>query len=241
MTDRFPSIEEIDSGAAPAAATNGSDDLLGGGGDSTDDFLSRERAALGDDADQFASPNDDPGDLKDGGAVGVNGTSHEELSFQQNFPAVDGRNENVGPGGSITGADRIGSSAPPAPSFDYEEEPQVIKDWRERRNMAIQSREEVYAQRKEETERGARQAIDDFYENYNNKKDKGIQTTRKDAEEFLNKRDDTTSGGTSWERIAKLVDVKGGKGGGAAEGKEKFRDLLKDLQKDENAPGAKGY
>ena len=117
----------------------------------------------------------------------------------------------------------------------------MIKDWRERRNLGIQSREEVYAQRKEETVKNAQEAIDDFYENYNNKKEKGLQTTKKDAEEFLSKRDDTTSGGTSWERIAKLVDVKGGKGGGAAEGKEKFRDLLKDLLKDENAPGAKGY
>lgn len=117
----------------------------------------------------------------------------------------------------------------------------MIKDWRERRNLAIQSREEIAAQKKEETETQAREAIDDFYENYNTKKERGINTTRKDAEDFLAKRDDTTSGGTSWERIAKLVDVKGGKSGGSAEGKEKFRDLLVGLMKDENAPGAKGY
>ena len=129
----------------------------------------------------------------------------------------------------------------PAPTFSTEEEPAVIKQWRDRRNLAIQSREEVAAQRKEETVKAAQESIDDFYENYNNKKEKGIQATKKDAEDFLASRDDTTSGGTSWERIAKLVDVRGGKGGGGAEGKERFRDLLKDLMKDEHAPGAKGY
>ncbi|KAJ8612077.1 hypothetical protein MRB53_037628 [Persea americana] len=83
---------------------------------------------------------------------------------------------------------------------------------------------------------------DEFYENYNNKKDKNVATTRKDAEAFLAAREDTTAGGTSWERIAKLVDVRGGKGGAAqAAGKEKFRDMLTSLMKDENAPGAKGY
>lgn len=79
-------------GAAPAAAADGTDDLLDGGGDSTSDFLSRERAALGDDADQFASANDDAGDLLGGGG-GANGTSQEQRQFQQNYPAVDGRNE----------------------------------------------------------------------------------------------------------------------------------------------------
>ena len=88
---------------------------------------------------------------------------------------------------------------------------------------------------------------------------------RKDAEEFLAKREDTSSGGTSWERISKLVDLsgKGAKGmycffsfayrelwvyandrwigGAAGGGKEKFKQLLVDLKKDPNAPGASGY
>ena len=149
--------------------------------------------------------------------------------------------QNVGSGGGVTG-NRATSPLPPTPSYNLpEEEPQVVKDWRERRNLAIQSREEVAAGKKEETEKQAREAIDDFYENYNTKKEKGLNATRKDAEEFLAKRDDTTSGGTSWERIAKLVEVRGGKTGGSSEGKEKFRDLLVSLMKDENAPGAKGY
>lgn len=63
-------------------------------------------------------------------------------------------------------------------------------------------------------------------------------------------REDTTAGGTSWERVARLVDVGrgvGGKGGtgegsGAMEGgKEGFRRMLLGLRGDEGAPGAGGY
>lgn len=118
----------------------------------------------------------------------------------------------------------------------------MIREWRERRDMAVQSREEKSAARKSETVKAAQEAIDEFYENYNNKKEKGLGQTKKEAEDFMQKRENTSSGGTSWERIAKLVDVKGGgKAGAGAEGKEKFRDLLAGLMKDENAPGAKGY
>lgn len=56
------------------------------------------------------------------------------------------------------------------------------------------------------------------------------------------KREDTSAGGTSWERIAKLVDLsgKGGKGGASGSEKAKFRDLLVSLKKDEKAPGSTG-
>jgi len=119
----------------------------------------------------------------------------------------------------------------------------VIREWRERRDLALQHRDEVSANRKAETVKSAQQAIDDFYENYNNKKDKTTAQTRKEAEEFLKNREDTTAGGTSWERIGKLVDLSGkGAGGGAqGSGKAKFRELLLSLRKDENAPGATGY
>jgi hypothetical protein len=89
----------------------------------------------------------------------------------------------------------------------------------------------------------ARQNIDDFYDNYNNKKEKEVAKTRKEAEEFLKNRDDTTAGGTSWERISKLVDLsgKGTKGGASGSEKQRFREILISLRKDEKAPGATGY
>lgn len=106
----------------------------------------------------------------------------------------------------------------------------------------MQERADKAEQKKQETIKAAQQNLDDFYENYENKKAKAISQTRADAKNFLESRDDTTSGGTSWERIAKLVDLsgKGSKGGASGTGKERFRELLISLKKDEKAPGASG-
>lgn len=127
--------------------------------------------------------------------------------------------------------------------IDDEEEPEVIKRWREERDAQISKRTEQFAAQREETIKEAQQNIDDFYENYNAKKEKGIAQTRKDAEQFLANREDTVSGGTSWDRVAKLVDVsgKGTRGGATGSGKERFREMLTSLRKDEKAPAATGY
>lgn len=119
----------------------------------------------------------------------------------------------------------------------------VYSQWREGRDLGLAEREKISASKKEETVAAARRNIDDFYENYSQKTEKQVAKTRKEAEEFLASREDTSAGGTSWERIAKLVDLsgKGAKGGASGTGKEKFREMLLDLRKDEKAPGATGY
>lgn len=153
----------------------------------------------------------------------------------------------MAPGGTITGSSLPFLPGQPAPSFtplrSDSPEPDVIREWRERRDLAIAHRDEVSAERKAKTIAEAQQNIDDFYENYNNKKDKEIAKTRKEAEEFLANRDDTTAGGTSWERIAKLVDLsgKGTKGGASGSEKARFREMLLTLKKDDKAPGSTGY
>jgi hypothetical protein len=148
-----------------------------------------------------------------------------------------------GPGGSSITGPSVSYNSGFQTRVDDEEEPEVIKEWRERRDAQIAKRAEQFAAQKEETIKEAQQNIDDFYENYNAKKEKGIAQTRKEAEQFLDSREDTVSGGTSWDRIAKLVDVsgKGTKGGAAGSGKERFRETLTNLRKDEKAPGATGY
>ncbi|KAI8627753.1 clathrin light chain [Xylariaceae sp. FL1651] len=233
MADRFPSLDDFDTGAQTEINDVGSP--------SADDFLARERAFLGEDATQFTTGNEaaalaDPsGDLLGGdNAAG-------DMHFESQFPDLTS-NAQVGPGGSITGPSVSYNSGYGA-YMEEEQEPEVIKQWREKRDAANAKRAEEFAAQKAETIKEAQQNIDDFYENYNNKKEKTIAQTRKDAEQFLASRDDTTSGGTSWERIAKLVDVsgKGQKGGASGSGKERFRELLMSLRKDEKAPGAEGY
>lgn len=149
----------------------------------------------------------------------------------------------VSGGTAITGGPSVSYNSGYQAHAEEEQEPDVIREWRERRDNQIAKRAEQFAAQREETIKEAQQNIDDFYENYNNKKEKGIAQTRKEAEEFLESREDTVSGGTSWDRIAKLVDVsgKGAKGGASGSGKERFRELLLSLRKDEKAPGATGY
>ncbi|KAI1188518.1 clathrin light chain [Nemania serpens] len=233
MADRFPSLDDFDSGAQTEIKDVGSP--------SADDFLARERALLGDDATQFTTGNEsaalaDPSEDLLGGD-----SSADNAQFESQFPDL-ASSEQLAPGASITGPSVSYNSGYGA-YVEEEQEPDVIRQWRENRDAANAKRAEEFAAQKAETIKEAQQNIDEFYETYNNKKDKMIAQTRKDEEQFLASRDDTTSGGTSWERIAKLVDVsgKGSRGGASGSGKERFRELLMTLRKDEKAPGAEGY
>ena len=175
----------------------------------------------------------------------TNGGSMDMMGdFETSFPAVDTSNEAVAPGGgTITGSALPYRTPESSEYIDHEDEPEVLRSWREQRDQSLQHRDEVSASKKAETVKAAQEAIDEFYENYNNRKEKQISQTRKEAEEFLKGREDTTSGGTSWERIAKLVDLsgKGAAGGAQGTGKARMRELLVSLRKDEKAPGAVGY
>lgn len=67
--------------------------------DDPSDFLARERALLGDDADQFATPADnaatveDDNDLLGGGESYQASADHEMGGFESSFPAIDTSNE----------------------------------------------------------------------------------------------------------------------------------------------------
>jgi len=239
MADRFPSLDEFDAGQTDVRAVPTSTDAAS--------FLDRERALLGDDADQFATAHDhkattveeaDDDDLLGGGYTG----DAETMEFESSFPEIDTTNEQLGPGGSITGLNTIPGATSYPPPIVPEEEPEIIKEWRATRDADIERRDRISAEKREVTIKEAREQIDSFYDSYNDKKEKNIAATRREAEQFLASRDDTTAGGTSWERIGKLVDLsgKGAKGGAAASGKDRFREMLVSLRKDEKAPGASG-
>ena len=116
------------------------------------------------------------------------------------------------------------------------------RKWREKRDGDIARRDEASAKKKDETVATAQTDIDSFYESYNRKTDKQKAQTQKEAEDFLKNREDTTAGGTSWERIAKLADLsgKGQVGGGEGSTKKRMRELLMSLKADKEAPGASG-
>lgn len=237
MADRFPSLEDF---------SEGQTEVVDNSGAGQDDFLARERAALGEDADQFATPQDHAADGNDDllGGENVDTPAEDMGGFESSFPSMETQtqNERVAPGGTITGT---GSPFPPTgyPSTqEPEQEAEPVREWREKRDAEIARRAEVSNEKKESTVKKAQEDVDDFYVSYNNKADKHRAQTKTEAEQFLANREDTSAGGTSWERIAKLVDVsgKGSVGGGSGSGKERFRELLVELRKDQEAPGASG-
>lgn len=118
----------------------------------------------------------------------------------------------------------------------------MASQWRERRDADLARRDAASAEKKAETIAKARRDIDDFYEAYNRKTDKQKAETARQAADFIKNREDTTAGGTSWERIAKLVDLsgKGQAGGGEGSTKKRMREILLDLKNDKDGPGASG-
>jgi hypothetical protein len=78
MASRFPSIEEFDDGATEVPGATPLD--LGLDDDPTADFLSREKATLGADADLFATEDDN--NLLGGGEDAV-------PAFESSFPSLE--------------------------------------------------------------------------------------------------------------------------------------------------------
>ncbi|KAF3911662.1 hypothetical protein AA313_de0202614 [Arthrobotrys entomopaga] len=121
----FPSIEEFNEGVV---------EPTGGPIDDEDDLFSRERAVLGNDADQFSASQfpalDDDGDLLGGDSDALGVSSHK---FESSFPDLIADNEAVGPGGTITGSGApympgvVNTNFPSSTSNLPEEEPEVIK------------------------------------------------------------------------------------------------------------------
>jgi len=119
MADRFPSLEDFSAGKPTNPSTitmgnlftsekgqtgpagNAAADADGAGAD--ENFLTRERAALGEDAAQFASAGDNAATVEDGDddLLGGAGDNHggvqvggEEISeFESSFPAMDTQNQ----------------------------------------------------------------------------------------------------------------------------------------------------
>lgn len=98
MADRFPSLEDFDSGGRLSVRTfclaflltslraAQTDIQTATEAPSTDDFLAREKAILGDDAEQFASAEGGDDDLLGGGGATDNALG--DSTFEAQFPDI---------------------------------------------------------------------------------------------------------------------------------------------------------
>lgn len=119
-----------------------------------------------------------------------------------------------------------------------------LKDWKAKSDEKLEQKDKASAEKRESTREKARKQVDDFYENYNAKKEKEAEQVHEDAKEFSEKRDKAIGSGegTTWDRINKLMDGLGRPAEGVAPAdKKRFAELVQSLKGDANAPGAAGY
>lgn len=121
---------------------------------------------------------------------------------------------------------------------------EFLKEWETKRDLEIERRDKYSREVEESTQEKARKAIDDFYENYNAKREKEIATIREDAEEFEKKRDADIgdSKGTTWSLAASLIEGLNSTAENVQPAdKKRFLQLIESLKDDVKAPGAAGY
>jgi len=129
-----------------------------------------------------------------------------------------------------------------------EEEPDVIKQWRAKQQEEIRRRDDASELRREETIAKAERAIDKFYEDYNATKEKNIKANKESEQAFLASLQDSLSEGTTWSRIAALIELENSqsktlaRSGAGTSDLSRFKEVLLRLKREgENAPGAAGY
>lgn len=191
MADKFPEIDDVEV----------QQDDVG------EDFLSREKEILGEDAEQFKTEQDDEYLNED--------KDDEVKKFEQQFPDVgDSQQEE-----EQTTKEQEEEEEFSEPAFNPPKtESDAVKEWRDRYNLEISKRDEEDEKKAKETKEAAEKQLDDFYDDYNNKKEADIEKARNTEKEFLAKRDDFYSKGDVWSRALDLTkDVKG---------HERFKQLL---------------
>ena len=227
MADKFPEINDIPTGEESNTAEG--------------DFLSREKELLG---DEFATAEDND-------VLKADDEEDDEFEdFKSQYPDVAGQDEQLKQEKedeeiakeSVTGSVTSGVANEFA-KLDLNQS-EHIKEWKERRNLEISKRDEIANKKLNEIKDKAKQNIDDFYENYNNKKDVAINQTKKEEDEFLTKRDSFLERGTVWDRSIELLNLNKNSKSIDPENlrdKTKFKDLLLALKGKESVPGAAGY
>ena len=185
-------------------------------GDETD-FLRREAEVLG---DEFKTEQD------------------EQImnEFEEKYPDINDETAEVPsaspqePASEVVSGSSSGVTNPDAGK--------IIAQWREKRAKEIEERDLEYSQAKIELQENAVKYIDNFYDDYNKKKQQQSEVTKKEAEEFLEARDKYfVQDNTTWDRVLQLINLDDAV---VLNGRDrsKFKEILQRLQGKPDAPGA---
>lgn len=213
MSEKFPPIENLD--------INDDDELSG-------DFLSREKAALG---SEFATADDSI-------AAGIPPEQDEFSDFQSQYPEISKEQEY----NAFSSAPNQEEEVEEESVFD-KPEPQSVADWKSKRDAELVEKDKISVEKHEEIIKTARELTDQFYEDYNTKKDIKINEVKEEEEKFVEKRDNFFKNeATVWERAINLIDLKKSSSSVTDNrDKTKFKELLLSLKGKANVPAAGAY
>ncbi|KAJ7772028.1 clathrin light chain [Mycena maculata] len=233
--------EEIDFDAAASAfpdiTLDGDIPAIPGAAASSNDFF----------LDEFEAPRET--------VVKVTGDDEIE-KFSSEFPDISGplsppiqqQQQQQPTFGAPRPQPSVYSSTPILTQELEEDEPQVIKDWREKQAAEIKARDEASKTRRQETITKAEKAIDDFYESYAAKKERTIRDNKDQEKYYLESLTNSLSVGTTWQRICDYIELENSqsktiaRAGAGTTDLTRFKEVLLRLKREgDAAPGAGGY
>ncbi|GAA97191.1 uncharacterized protein L969DRAFT_42397 [Mixia osmundae IAM 14324] len=244
---QFPALDELDKPRQPALADAADDD----------DFLGTPTRATQQapaPARQYAPDDFMSSFARDPPAAAPAPAVHEEdevSKFANQFPDI-GQPEPAPAPAPTQQLQQNGYSTAPQyaasqGAFTQAPEPETdaIKAWRAKQAEEIKERDARSAEKREETITRAQKAIDDFYKNYNEAKEKNIASNKEEESKYLSAQTDALAKGTTWDRIAELVELKDSRSKTNTKSTRdltRFKELILSLKREgETAPGAGGY
>ncbi|KAF8633260.1 hypothetical protein AX17_004436 [Amanita inopinata Kibby_2008] len=186
-------------------------------------------------------------------------TGDDEIEkFESEFPDIDIGQHHVSPPLPQTSFNALTFAPRPQPSAYSatpilhqtvdEDEPEVIKQWREKQQEEISTRDEASKARRQETISKAERAIDEFYEEYAKKKERNIRENKEQEAEYIASLTESLSVGTTWQRICDLMELQNSQSktiartGTGTSDLTRFKEVLLRLKREgDAAPGAAGY
>jgi len=188
-------------------------------------------------------------------------TGDDEIEkFENQFPDLDVG--HAAPPPPVPSQPTFGAPAPFAPRPQpsalsstpilnqqiQEEEPEVIREWREKQAEEIRQRDETSKAKRQETISKAEAAIDQFYEEYAAKKERSIRENKDQETDFLENLQSSLTKGTTWERICNTIELQNSQSktvartGAGTTDLTRFKEVLLRLKREgDAAPGAAGY
>ncbi|KAI8875805.1 hypothetical protein K501DRAFT_338483 [Backusella circina FSU 941] len=207
--------------------------------DPTSDFLARERAVLGGDADLFtdSSAFDEQFPPTISATPGLDSTQTQFTEYNSTSLISTPANDYSVFESDFPKAENLETSKAFHKAMLPDEEPEVVRQWREKQSEVIAKRDEEEREKKHAVLNRAREDIDKFYEDYNDKKQRSIEENREREEQHLKAREATSSSSNVWERVSKEFDVSNAKAAFPTKDVSRMKGIMLDLRKDSNAPG----